>query len=176
MAFKKVGVVPDGGAIFFLTQHLGIARAKELVYTARAVAADEAKDLGLVSRVVPDAELEAASTGTGHARFAGIGDLRTGAGQENVPVHVRADAGAALRNGNPRLRHRAPDARPQGRRGGVQGKAPAEVRGQVGHAQRVMTTKTAHTIPRRPVAVPEPARELRSSAYRMTRPALAARR
>src|SRR3990172_8511369 len=37
MAFKKVGLVPDGGAIFFLTQHLGIAKAKELVYTARPV-------------------------------------------------------------------------------------------------------------------------------------------
>jgi 2-(1,2-epoxy-1,2-dihydrophenyl)acetyl-CoA isomerase len=59
MAFKKVGVVPDGGAIFFLTQRLGIARAKELVYTARAVAADEALRLGLATRVVPDDKLDA---------------------------------------------------------------------------------------------------------------------
>lgn len=57
MAFKKVGVVPDGGAIFFLTQYLGIAKAKELVYTARPVDAQEAKALGLVSRVVPDDQL-----------------------------------------------------------------------------------------------------------------------
>ncbi len=61
MAFKKVGVVPDGGAVFFLAQRLGIAQAKELVYTARPVGADEAKTLGLVSRVVPDAELETAA-------------------------------------------------------------------------------------------------------------------
>jgi 2-(1,2-epoxy-1,2-dihydrophenyl)acetyl-CoA isomerase len=59
MAFKKVGVVPDGGAVFFLTQHLGIARAKDLAYTARAVSAEEALSLGLVVRVVPDHELEA---------------------------------------------------------------------------------------------------------------------
>ena len=59
MAFKKVGVVPDGGAIFFLAQNLGIARAKELVYTARAVPAAEALALGLVARVVPDDGLEA---------------------------------------------------------------------------------------------------------------------
>lgn len=58
MAFKKVGVVPDGGAIFFLTQNLGIARAKELVYTARAVPAAEALALGLIARVVPDDKLE----------------------------------------------------------------------------------------------------------------------
>ena len=58
MAFKKVGIVPDGGAIFFLTQYLGIARAKDLVYTARVVPADEALRLGLVVRVVPDDRLE----------------------------------------------------------------------------------------------------------------------
>jgi len=58
MAFKKVGVVPDGGAIFFLTQYLGSARAKDLVYTARVVGAEEALRLGLVARVVPDDRLE----------------------------------------------------------------------------------------------------------------------
>lgn len=58
MAFKKVGVVPDGGVVFFLTQTLGIARAKELVYTARVVPADEALTLGLVMRVVPDDRLD----------------------------------------------------------------------------------------------------------------------
>ena len=58
MAFKKVGVVPDGGAVFFLTQYLGIARAKDLVYTARVVPADEAQRLGLVVRVVPDDQLD----------------------------------------------------------------------------------------------------------------------
>ncbi|HSB49582.1 MAG TPA: enoyl-CoA hydratase/isomerase family protein [Burkholderiales bacterium] len=58
MAFKKVGIVPDGGAVFFLTQHLGLARAKELVYTARVVPANEALALGLVARVVPDDRLE----------------------------------------------------------------------------------------------------------------------
>ena len=58
MSFKKVGIVPDGGAIFFLTQYLGIARAKELVYTARVVPAAEALSLGLVVRVVPDDKLE----------------------------------------------------------------------------------------------------------------------
>jgi 2-(1,2-epoxy-1,2-dihydrophenyl)acetyl-CoA isomerase len=58
MAFKKVGVVPDGGVLFFLTQYLGIGRAKDLVYTARVVPADEAMTLGLVVRVVPDNDLE----------------------------------------------------------------------------------------------------------------------
>ncbi len=58
MAFKNVGIPPDGGAIYFLTQHLGLARAKEIVYSARKLPAAEAKDMGLVGRVVPDDRLE----------------------------------------------------------------------------------------------------------------------
>jgi Fe-S oxidoreductase len=60
MAFKNVGIPPDGGAIYFLTQHLGLARAKEIVYSARKLPAAEAKDMGLISKVVPDDQLEAA--------------------------------------------------------------------------------------------------------------------
>lgn len=59
MAFKNVGIPPDGGAIYFLTQHLGLARAKEIVYSARKLPAAEARDMGLISKVVPDAQLEA---------------------------------------------------------------------------------------------------------------------
>lgn len=58
-AFKKVGIPPDGGAVFFLTQYLGIARAKEIVYTARRVPAQEAREIGLVSKVVAEDALEA---------------------------------------------------------------------------------------------------------------------
>jgi 2-(1,2-epoxy-1,2-dihydrophenyl)acetyl-CoA isomerase len=56
--FNKIGLVPDGGSIFFLTQRLGMARAKELVYTARMLPAQEAAEWGLINRVVPDADLE----------------------------------------------------------------------------------------------------------------------
>ena len=59
MAFKKVGIPPDGGAIFLLTQHLGIARAKELVYSARRLPAQEAKEMGIVMKVVPDEQVDA---------------------------------------------------------------------------------------------------------------------
>ena len=37
--FRHVGLVPDGGAIYFLTQALGVQRAKELVYTGRKMLA-----------------------------------------------------------------------------------------------------------------------------------------
>lgn len=70
MAFKNVGIPPDGGAIYFLTQQLGLSRAKELVYSARKLPAAEARDMGLISQVVPDDQLESAA-GTLAAEIAG---------------------------------------------------------------------------------------------------------
>lgn len=55
--FRRIGLAPDGGAIWFLTRRIGLARAKELVFTARFVEAPEALALGLVNYVVPDGAL-----------------------------------------------------------------------------------------------------------------------
>lgn len=57
-AFRNIALVPDGGAVFFLAQRLGLGRAKDLVMSARKLPATEAKDWGLVSRIVADADLE----------------------------------------------------------------------------------------------------------------------
>ena len=59
--FRNVGLVPDGGAVWFLTQHVGALRAKELVYSGRRIDAHEALALGLVTRVVADDALDAAA-------------------------------------------------------------------------------------------------------------------
>lgn len=55
--FKNVGLAPDGAAAFYLQRLLGLARAKELVFSGRWVNADEALALGLVQQVVPDGQL-----------------------------------------------------------------------------------------------------------------------
>ena len=55
--FRRIGLAPDGGAIWFLTRRLGMAKAKELVFSARFVEAEEALALGLVNHVVEDDEL-----------------------------------------------------------------------------------------------------------------------
>jgi 2-(1,2-epoxy-1,2-dihydrophenyl)acetyl-CoA isomerase len=55
--FRRIGLAPDGGAIWFLTRRLGMAKAKELVFTARFVEAEEALALGLVNYVVEDGQL-----------------------------------------------------------------------------------------------------------------------
>ena len=57
--FRHIGLAPDGGAIWFLTRRIGMAKAKELVFTARFVEAEEALALGLVNEVVEDDRLMA---------------------------------------------------------------------------------------------------------------------
>lgn len=57
--FRNVGLSPDGGAIYFLSKVIGELRAKELVYRARKLGAEEALSLGLVTKLVADADLEA---------------------------------------------------------------------------------------------------------------------
>ncbi|GAA2479967.1 enoyl-CoA hydratase/isomerase family protein [Streptomyces gobitricini] len=51
----SVGVIPGGGGTQLLPRRVGAARAAELVFTARRVAAAEAESLGLVDLVVDDA-------------------------------------------------------------------------------------------------------------------------
>ena len=56
-SFAKVGLVPDFGGLYFLQRAVGLARAKELAFTARKVEAAEALEIGLVSKVVPHDDL-----------------------------------------------------------------------------------------------------------------------
>jgi 2-(1,2-epoxy-1,2-dihydrophenyl)acetyl-CoA isomerase len=58
-AFANIGLSGDYGGSWLLTQLIGVARAKELYYTSRRVAADEALALGIVNEVVPDERLAA---------------------------------------------------------------------------------------------------------------------
>lgn len=44
------GIVPDGGGMYFLPRRVGLARAKELIFTGRKVDVDEALSLGIVDR------------------------------------------------------------------------------------------------------------------------------
>ncbi len=57
-AFARVGYSGDFGGSWFLTQLVGTAKARELYYTADIVDAESALRLGLVNRVVGDADLD----------------------------------------------------------------------------------------------------------------------
>jgi 2-(1,2-epoxy-1,2-dihydrophenyl)acetyl-CoA isomerase len=56
-AFRRIGLVPDGGSSYLLPRHIGKARAMEMVLLGDRIPAPKALEWGLVNRCVPDAEL-----------------------------------------------------------------------------------------------------------------------
>jgi 2-(1,2-epoxy-1,2-dihydrophenyl)acetyl-CoA isomerase len=61
VAFVKIGLIPDAGLLYFLPRLVGPAKALELSWTGDPVGAQEAYDLGIVNKVLPDSEVLAAT-------------------------------------------------------------------------------------------------------------------
>jgi 2-(1,2-epoxy-1,2-dihydrophenyl)acetyl-CoA isomerase len=57
VAYTRIGLSPDAGTTYFLPRIVGMRRAVELVLTNRELSAQEAFELGIVTQVVPDAEV-----------------------------------------------------------------------------------------------------------------------
>lgn len=60
-AFVKLGLLPDGGATAMLVERAGPLRATEIAMLGEDISAARALELGLVNRVVPDDQIEAAA-------------------------------------------------------------------------------------------------------------------
>ncbi len=61
--FQRIGLVPDCSVFYTLPRMVGLQRAKEIMFTARAVGAEEALDLGIVlSLHAPEELADAAQT------------------------------------------------------------------------------------------------------------------
>lgn len=56
--FVRRGIALDAGGAFLLARHVGLHKAKELVFLGDDLSAADAERLGLVNRVVPAADLE----------------------------------------------------------------------------------------------------------------------
>ncbi len=56
-AFSKIALIPDAGGTWWLTRHLGEARAKALAMTAHPLSAEDAANWGLIWRAVDDEKL-----------------------------------------------------------------------------------------------------------------------
>ena len=54
MAYTRAGLSPDGSSSYFLPRLVGLRKAQELMLTNRTLSAEEALELGLVTRVVAD--------------------------------------------------------------------------------------------------------------------------
>ncbi len=73
------GLIPDGGGMYFLPRRVGLAKAKELIFSGRKVAADEALKLGISDRLtaadslLADAQAWAAELSQGSATALALG-------------------------------------------------------------------------------------------------------
>ena len=77
-AFTKRGVLPESGGTWLLPRLVGYSMAAEIFFTGETLTADRLLELGLVSRVVPAAELMAAALDLGERIAA------------NAPLAIRA--------------------------------------------------------------------------------------
>ena len=80
--FGRIGLIPDLGAMHLLPRIVGLQKAKELVFTARTVEAEEAKQLGMVFDIVDDGAAltvaaQALAKRFGEASTAAIGMAKT---------------------------------------------------------------------------------------------------
>ena len=62
LAYTGLGLSPDGATTWLLPRLVGLRRAQEMCLTNRRVLAEEAVQIGLVTRIVPDDELAAEAT------------------------------------------------------------------------------------------------------------------
>lgn len=70
-AFRRIGLVPDGGATYLLSRLVGKARAMELTLLGEKLPGRTALEWGLINRCVPDAELMPTALAMAHALATG---------------------------------------------------------------------------------------------------------
>jgi 2-(1,2-epoxy-1,2-dihydrophenyl)acetyl-CoA isomerase len=74
-AFRRIGLVPDGGSTYLLPRMIGKARAMEMALLGERVSAAQALEWGLINRLVPDAEVMSVALGLAQALANGPASL-----------------------------------------------------------------------------------------------------
>ena len=94
MAYTAAGLSPDGSSTYFLPRIVGMRRAQELMLTNRTLSAEEARDWGIVTRVVDDDLAEetsklAAKFAAGPTRaYGGVKRLLASSFQQSVEAQM----------------------------------------------------------------------------------------
>ncbi len=57
LAYVNIGLHPDGGATYFLPRLIGVQKTRELVFTGRFIDVEEAAELNIVNKIVPQENL-----------------------------------------------------------------------------------------------------------------------
>ena len=92
----QLGVMPGAGGTQRLTRLVGPAKAKDLVFSGRHVAAEEALALGIADRVVPDAEVYPAARELAE-RYAAGPAIALRSAKQAIDDGLEMDLDAALR-------------------------------------------------------------------------------
>jgi enoyl-CoA hydratase/carnithine racemase len=92
----KYGLLPDLGGTYWLPRIVGPAKAKELIFTAETIDAEEALRIGLVNRVVEEAELETAAAALAE-RIAGQPPIAVRGSKRAVDKACHQSLGEGLR-------------------------------------------------------------------------------
>jgi 2-(1,2-epoxy-1,2-dihydrophenyl)acetyl-CoA isomerase len=88
-AFRRIGLVPDGGSTYLLPRLIGRARAMEMTLLGERVPAAQALDWGLINRLVPDADLM--STAMGLAQTLASGPASLGLSRQTMWASLDSD-------------------------------------------------------------------------------------
>ena len=98
-AYLQLGVTPDGGGTYWLPRIVGARKAAEILMLGERFGADEAQRLGLVNRVLPSADLDAAVDDAARRVAAGptlavrnLKRLLRGSMQRSLSEQLRAEA------------------------------------------------------------------------------------
>ena len=89
-AFAKVGLSGDFGGTYFLSQLVGVAKAKELYLLSDVILAEEAERLGIVNRTVEGADLATEAMALAQ-RFAKGPRITLGLMKKNLNTAERGD-------------------------------------------------------------------------------------
>ena len=132
-AFAKVGFSGDFGGSYFLSKLVGTGKARELYFTAEPLDAAQALALGIVNRVVPDAEL-ADATMEFARKLARGPRIALAADEAELQRGRKRHARRAARSRSAAPDRDRQDRGSQGSRAGVRGEASAGVRRTIAYA------------------------------------------